>query len=271
MKFDLRYLQILFLSGFLTYGIVVLDWDIRLEQVAGVIISALLTQSLFCLAYNIPINAVKSALISSLGLSIILRSNYLFVFILAGFFAIGSKFLLRYDKKHFVNPANFGVVFIILFTGVAWISPAQWGHSETIFFIVTSLALIILTNLKKIDLALSFIIFYFGMDLLWNVGYKGWPLDYTLHNLSNGAIVLFSFFMITDPSSTPNSRLARILWVFLIAILAFYLGTFHFIKGAPIYALFFMSPFVPLLDKIMKESVFSWDSMERRTLYTNSI
>lgn len=270
MKLDLRLLQILFLGGFLTYGVAVLSWDIHPRQIALLIVTAAVIQSLFCLAFGLPIHTVKSSLITSLGLSIILRSNYDFIFALAGFFAIGSKYIFRYENKHFINPANFGVIFIILFTGLAWISPSQWGSSTILFFIVGSLGLMILTNLNKIDLAFSFILFYFGMDILWNVIYKGWPMDYTIHNISNGSTVLFTFFMITDPSSTPNARWARIIWVFLISLLAFYLSAFHYIKGAPLYALFFLSPLVPILDKLFRDSTFSWDSIVTRPLYTNA-
>jgi Na+-transporting NADH:ubiquinone oxidoreductase subunit NqrB len=271
MKFDLRLLQILFLGSFLLFGILILNWDTNFTNVLSVIAVALLTQSLFCLAFNLPINTVKSSLITALGLSILLRSNHPFIFGLAGFFAIGSKYIFRIGGKHFINPANFGVVFIILFTGLAWVSPGQWGNSTILFFVVGSLGLMILTNLSKIDLVLSFAFFYFGMDFCWNILYKGWPLDYFYQNLTNGSILLFSFFMITDPSSTPNSRSARIIWTFLVAALAFYLSAFCFVKGAPLYSLFLLSVMVPLLDKWSKASAFSWDSMKSRELFTNDV
>lgn len=270
MNFDLRYLQILFLSSFLSYGIRYLDWDISCDKIATIVFISVLTQGLFCLAFKIPVNAIKSALITALGISIIMRSNHLFIYGMAGFFAVASKYIFRINNKHFFNPANFGVVFIILFTGVAWISPAQWGNSTILFFIVGSMALLILTNIRKIDLAISFILFFFGLDFIWNIVYKNWPIDFFIHNISSGSLVLFTFFMITDPSSTPNSRTARIVWVFLISVFAFYLQAFKFIKGAPLFSLFLLSFAVPLFDYLFKnESKFAWDSMYKRELYTN--
>jgi Na+-transporting NADH:ubiquinone oxidoreductase subunit NqrB len=272
MKFDLRYLQIIFLSSFLAYGIYFLAWDISIEKIGMIVAIALLTQGMFCLAFKIPVNAIKSSMITALGISIIMRSNFLFIYGIAGFFAVSSKYIFRVNNKHFFNPANFGVIFIILFTGVAWISPAQWGQSANLIFVVGSMALLILTNLRKIDLALSFILFFFGLDFLWNIVYKGWEIDFFLHNISSGSIVLFTFFMITDPSSTPNSRIARVIWVALIALIAFYLQTFLFIKGAPLYALFIMSFSVPVFDIMFrKEGKFSWDSIYQRELFTNDI
>jgi Na+-transporting NADH:ubiquinone oxidoreductase subunit NqrB len=272
MKLDLRYLQILFLASFLVYGIQCLAWDISIEKISMVISISLLTQGMFCLAFKIPINAMKSAMITAIGISIILRSNFLFAYGMAGFFAVSSKYIFRVKNKHFFNPANFGIVFIILFTGVAWISPAQWGHSANLMFVVVSMALLILTNLRKIDLALSFIVFFFGIDFLCNIAYKGLGLDYLKIVTNSGSIVLFTFFLILDPSSSPNSRVARVIWVFLISCLAFYMQAFLFIKGAPLYALFMMSITVPILDYIFrKEGKFSWDSNLQRPLYTNDI
>jgi Na+-transporting NADH:ubiquinone oxidoreductase subunit NqrB len=183
---------------------------------------------------------------------------------------VASKFVFRSQNKHFFNPANFGVVFMVLFTGVAYISPAQWGNAAILLFILGSFGLLILTNIRKMDLAISWIVFFFGMDYLWNIYYKNWPLDFFVHSISSGSMILFTFFMITDPSSTPNSRVARVIWVFLVAALAFYLQAFKFIKGAPLYSLFIMSFTVPCFDYIFKdESRFSWDSMYRRPLYNN--
>lgn len=272
MKFDIRYLQILFLSAFLAYGMQILDWDISIEKISILISIAMLTQGLFCLAFKIPVNALKSALITALAISIIMRSNYLFIYGMAGFFAVSSKYIFRVQNKHFFNPANFGVIFMILFTGMAWISPAQWENSTILFFIVGSMSILILINTKKIDLVFSFIIFYLGINFIWIILYKGSPLDTLIHSITSGSMILFTFFMINDPSSTPNSRLARVIWVFLITILAFYLQIIRGVKDAPLYALFILSFAVPFFDYIFrKEGKFAWDSMYKRKLHTNSL
>jgi Na+-transporting NADH:ubiquinone oxidoreductase subunit NqrB len=45
---------------------------------------------------------------------------------LAGSLAISSKFLLQVEKKHFFNPANFGIIAALILTPDAWVSPGQW-------------------------------------------------------------------------------------------------------------------------------------------------
>jgi len=52
----------------------------------------------------------RSAAITSLGLCLLLRANHLPTVVLAGVLAIASKFVLRRYRKHFFNPANFGII-----------------------------------------------------------------------------------------------------------------------------------------------------------------
>ena len=62
----------------------------------------------------------------------------------------------------------------------------------------------------------AFIVFYcalvFGRSL-----YLGEPLTIPLHRLESGALLLFTFFMISDPKTTPDSRAGRVLFAALVA------------------------------------------------------
>ena len=64
--------------------------------------------------------------------------------------------------------------------------------------------------------------------------------------------------MITDPKTTPNHTAARIIWSMLVAAVAFYLTTFKFINGAPVWVLVCMQPIVPVLDYFFKAKKFEW-------------
>src|SRR5256885_429998 len=46
----------------------------------------------------------------------------------------------------------------------------------------------------------------------------GEPLAIPLHRLESGALVLFAFFMISDPKTTPDSRAGRVLFAALVAL-----------------------------------------------------
>ena len=75
-------------------------------------------------------NSIPSALITSLGLSLLLRADHYSTIVLASIAAIVSKFLLRVYDKHIFNPANFGIITVLLLTPDAWVSPGQWGEES---------------------------------------------------------------------------------------------------------------------------------------------
>ena len=79
-------------------------------------------------------------------------------------------------------------------------------------------------------------------------------------------ILLFSFFMITDPKTTPNHLVVRIIWSAAIAAIAFYLTAFKFMNGAPILVLVLAQPLVPLLDKFFKAKNFEWVPSKKYTV-----
>jgi Na+-translocating ferredoxin:NAD+ oxidoreductase RnfD subunit len=95
-------------------------------------------------------------------------------------------------------------------------------------------------------------------------------MDHFIQSVSTGSLLLFSFFMITDPKTIPNHRLARVLWCIAIAAVSFYLTAFKFMNSAPIFMLVFAQPLVPLLDKIFKARRFEWVKSKAYTTEENN-
>ena len=127
---DSRDYQIVFLATFLGLGITTRDWSIRPELILVLIITCCLTQLVLTIIFRPienPILALKSALITSLGLALLLRADRVSTMILAGMLAIASKFVFTSGNKHWFNPANFGIITALILTPDAWISPGQWG------------------------------------------------------------------------------------------------------------------------------------------------
>ena len=136
---DARHFQILFLGSFLFIVLFANDFPKEfLFQIGLTISSCIVFQLLFSFFTTKNYNSWKSALITSLGLSLLLKVDDLYWVILATFIAIGSKFLIKYNGKHLFNPANVGVVATILITQNAWISPGQWGSNIVYLFIIIS-------------------------------------------------------------------------------------------------------------------------------------
>ena len=270
---DARYFQIIFQSIFLGYGIMYLQWKNEYWLYSTYFLSCLATQ-LFCewlsSSKKTPLlkkftAGVPSVLITAFGLSLLLKTNSFPVAVFAALVSISSKYIFRINGKHIFNPSALGIVIAVLLTGNAWISPGQWGSNAVILFGVLSLGFIITTRIQKVDVSLAFLGVFAGLVFIRQIIYLGWPMDHFIQSVSTGSLLIFSFFMITDPKTIPNHKLVRILWSASVAGIAFYLSAFHFINGAPIFVLVLAQPLVPLLDKFFSAQKFEWHPIERQT------
>jgi Na+-transporting NADH:ubiquinone oxidoreductase subunit NqrB len=268
---DPRHFQIIFQSAFLTYGIFFLSWQQSPEIYFTYQIAGIITQTLCELIFNPqkqPLlgsawwrrwwQGIPSALISSFGLCLFLKTNSIPLAAAASALAILSKYVIRFNGKHLFNPSALAIVVAVLFSGNAWINPGQWGSGAFVFAGVLTLGVIVVTKVQKLDVSLAFLGTYalllFGRQII----YLDWPLDFFYQTISTGAVLVFSFFMISDPRTTPNHPQARILWAMLVAVLAFYLNSFQFVNGAPVFALVLAQFSVPLFDKIYQGNIFNW-------------
>ena len=267
---DARHFQLLFQSIFLGFGIYSLGWKAEWWLYLSYFSVSIVTQFSFELfksrenlwkRFN---GSFPSVLISSFGLSLLLKTNHLEIAALAAFISISSKFLIRINDKHIFNPSALGIVLTILLTEKAWFSPGQWGSSTVLLFGICCLGCIVVTRVQKLDTSISFLATYSALLFLRQIEYLGWPLDFFVQSITTGSLLLFSFFMITDPKTTPNHSIARVIWSMLVAVIAFYLTTFKFINGAPVWVLVFLQPLVPLLDSVFKAKLFEWKKSTKK-------
>ena len=257
MKPDPRLYQIATLASLLAYGLVRLDFEIPLVQAASMLGTALLTQFACTRLWRLPAFDPRSALISGLSLCLLLRTNSLSLSIAAAIVTVGSKFVIRFNGKHLFNPTNFGVVAMMLGTGLVWVSPAQWGNVTFFAFLMACLGGLVVNRAARSDVTFAFILFYMSLVFgrsLW----LGEPLVIPLHRLQSGALLLFTFFMISDPRTTPNSRLGRILFALLVAYGAWYVQFRMFRTNGLLWSLAFFSLTVPLIDRLFPGTRYEW-------------
>lgn len=263
---DPRYFQVIFQAIFLTYGILFLDWNADWQHyiisIGGCLLFQYGADSIRSKRFLRPNEFDRwgfSVLISAMSLCLLLKTNHWYVSLFAAFLTVGSKYILRFNKKHIFNPSAFGIVVTLLLTNDAWLSPAQWGSNAVIFFFVVTLGTIVVTRVQKLDVSLAFLLTFVGL-LYWRQVYVlGWPMDHFIHSVSTGSLLLFTFFMISDPRTSPNHPLARIIWAILIAVVSFYLAAFKWKYNTIIWVLVAAAPLVPLLDIIFKSRQFEWN------------
>ncbi len=254
---DPRWIQIFLLCTFLIFGCFFLGWSLQINIFLAGLVSSIATQQFWTHRFHLPKGTWKSAAITALGLCLLLKVNHWEWMALAGVLAISSKFLIRFSGKHIFNPSNFGIL-AILFLDRGWISPGQWGSGLLITTFLTICAAIILFGVNRWDVALTFIGALFILVSIHTVFYLGWPWDAVFHKFQSGTVLIFAFFMITDPKTSPDSRKGRVIWAAAIAVLSFVFAQYFYFYQAPVFALFLVSLITPILDRIFKSNPYQW-------------
>jgi Na+-transporting NADH:ubiquinone oxidoreductase subunit NqrB len=254
---DARHYQIVALSTLLVYNLGWLDFGARPLNSALAIAAALATQALCTWWFALPTFDPRSPLITGLSLSLLLRADEPWLHALAAVIAIGSKFLLRIDGKHIWNPAGLAIVVLLFTTQGIWISPGQWGSTVWLAALLAFFAILVLHAAQRSDIALFFLGSHAAL-LLARAWWLGDPLAIPIHQLQSGSLLIFAFFMISDPRTTPDSRLGRFLFALSVALLAHYLTFFIQMRPALYVALIALSPLILLIDKVLPAQRFQW-------------
>ncbi|MCE9610076.1 MAG: RnfABCDGE type electron transport complex subunit D [Chthoniobacter sp.] len=257
---DPRLYQIAALAGLLIYGLGWLDFEIGAVQAAVTLAGVLGTQWACSRLWKVDRFDPRSALISGLSLCLLLRTNHLGLALAAAVVTIASKFVLRWRGKHLFNPTNLGLVVMMLATDSrVWVSPGQWGNVAFFAFLMVCLGGLVVMRAARSDVTLAFLACYLGLVIgrtLW----LGEPLTIPLHRLQSGALLLFAFFMISDPKTTPDSRAGRILFAALVAWGAWYVQFRLFRTNGLLWSLAGFSCAVPLIDWLLPGVRYRWES-----------
>jgi enediyne biosynthesis protein E5 len=256
-RLDPRLYQIAVLGSLLVYGLLSLGFDISLPAAAITLSTVLATQAICDRLSGRNCN-YQSALISGLSLCLLLRTNHLPLAAVAAFMAIAAKFTFRIRSKHIFNPTNFAVVALLVLTDRVWVSPGQWGDATFFAFLMGCLGSIVVTRAARADVTFAFLFFYVGLLMLRSV-WLGEPLAIPLHRLQNGALLLFAFFMISDPKTTPDSRTGRVLFAALVALGAAYVQFRLFRTNGLLWSLALWSLFVPAIDRLVPGTRYVWN------------
>jgi Na+-transporting NADH:ubiquinone oxidoreductase subunit NqrB len=261
---DPRVYQIGTLASLLIYGMGWLDFDVTPSRVVLLLATVLATQWICDRLVGGPPfgSSARSALISGLSLCLLLRTNRTELAVLAAIVTIASKFLIRVDGKHVFNPTNGGIVAMLLLTNQVWVSPGQWGAAAFFAFLLACAGSLVVNRAARSDVSFAFIACYCAL-LFGRTFYLGEPLTIPLHRLESGALLLFTFFMISDPKTTPDSRLGRMLFAALVAFGAWYVQFRLFRTNGLLWSLAACSAVVPLINRIAPGPRYAWASQSK--------
>jgi Na+-translocating ferredoxin:NAD+ oxidoreductase RnfD subunit len=172
---------------------------------------------------------------------------------------IASKFVLKWHDKLVFNPTNFGLVAILLLTNQVWVSPAQWRSKMFFAFLIASAGGVVVYRAARSDVTYAFLLAYASI-LFGRAFWLGDPSAILLKQLQSGALLLFAFYMISDPKTTPNSRAGRIMFAVLVAIGAGYVQFGLYRTNGLLWSLAVCSIFTPLIDQLLPGTKYAWNA-----------
>lgn len=199
-----------------------------------------------------------SAHISGLAVSMLLYANdRLLPVVFAAVVAIGSKALLRVtvggSSRHFFNPSNFGItVTLLLFPWVGIAQPYQFtenlfGFADWILpaIIVCTGTLLNAKLTRRAPLILAWLGAFVGQALARSIWLDA-SFAAALMPMTGVAFILYTFYMVTDPATTPSTTLGQVVFGSSVAVTYGLLMTLHVVFG-----LFFALTIVSLIRGVV--------------------
>ena len=182
-----------------------------------------------------------SAYISGISVGILIRSPFLWPYVLASVISIVCKYVLRVRGRHLWNPSNFGVS-VVLFLAPATVSvlSVQWGNNIWPMAVIWTLGFFIVWRVGRLHVSATYVVAFVAFGLLRSA-ITGTPWPATLAPITGPMYQLFIFFMVTDPKVAVSTRRGRIVVVILVAFVEMLLRLAEVIY-APFYALFLVGP-----------------------------
>src|SRR5437868_8935947 len=184
-----------------------------------------------------------SAYISGISLTLLVKpqGGALWPFVLGGFIAIASKYVLRYRENHLWNPTNFAVSALLLAAPdrVSVLSH-QFGNDVTTNLVIWIFGLIIAARVGVLHITLTYVASFLILNSARAVA-LGMPVLPEIAPITGPMYQLFVFFMITDPRTVVRGRRRQIVVAVLIALMET-LIRFASDKGWPLPAAFNVGP-----------------------------
>lgn len=166
-----------------------------------------------------------SAAITGMSLSILLNYGHgSWLPLIAVFAAIASKYVITLNGRHLYNPALFAIVICLLFSdGLIAPAPAyQWGGTASVsVFIATCAIFLFVVKINRIPLVVSFLSSFivFAGVRAWLTQWHVPPVMIFMGAASSPAFYLFTFFMLTDPKTSPDNPRHQVVIGFSIAFI----------------------------------------------------
>jgi len=262
-------------------GQVALDFRVSVPQILAAILACALLEVALTFRKTKQVVWPASAMLTGSGVALILRivgqergdhwtwdGWYLFAGIAA--LSLLTKYWIRYRGTHVFNPSNVGLVAAFLVLGSAVIEPLDFWWAPLDFWMLAAYAVILVggvlitSRLHLLTLAAVFwLTLAVGLGVLAASGHcmtAAWALQPVCGTyfwsviVASPEVLVFLFFMITDPKTIPEGRAARIAFAVCLGVICTLLmapQTTEFgAKVGLLAGLVVMTPLRFLLDRV---------------------
>jgi Na+-translocating ferredoxin:NAD+ oxidoreductase RnfD subunit len=188
-----------------------------------------------------------SAYITGISVGILVRSPFLWPYVLASLISIASKYVLRVNGRHLWNPSNLGVS-AVLFLAPATVSllSIQWGNNIWPMVVIWTLGSAIVWRVGRLHISAAYVVSFLFFSFVRSA-ITGQPWLANVAPITGPMYQLFIFFMVTDPKTTVRSFRGQIAVVFVVAFVEALLRLSEVVY-APFYALFLVGPSALLIE-----------------------
>lgn len=276
-------------------GQTVLGFKVSIAQILFTVVLCALIEVALSLLRDAALIWPASGLLTGSSIAFILRASGtrhgdwwslhgIQYFALAAVISLLSKHLLRPGGKHLFNPSNVGIVSTLLLAGPARVFPQYlwWGdlHAPVLAALTVILlgGLWVLRPVRMYAMAASFLATFtvlvgvFALSgrrfvAVWHSG-PVTGMSFWLIIAASPEVLVFAFFMMPDPRTTPSTVRGRVIFGVLTAALAgallFFQPTEFGIKLAILSSLTFTCALAPVLDGSIRARLRAWQRDARR-------
>jgi len=190
------------------------------ERLAVALLTCTITEALLSAFVRGRVVNLQSAYISGISLTLLLKPQgaTLWPFVLGGFLAIASKYVLQYRGNHLWNPTNFAISCLLLAApNRISVLSHQWGNDVATNLVIWTFGLVIAARVRVVHITLTYVVSFLVLNSL-RATLLHQPVLPEIAPITGPMYQLFVFFMITDPRTIVRDRRWQMVVAVLVAV-----------------------------------------------------
>ena len=225
-------------------GQVALGFQVSVPQILAAILTCAVIEVALTFRTSRSFVWPASAMLTGSGVALILRvvgtppgDHWTFyawyVFAAVAGLSLLTKYVIRYHGSHVFNPSNIGLVVAFVVLGTSRVEPLDfwWAPLEipmiAAYAVIITGGLLITRRLHLLALGATFwVALTIGVSILAGSGHcmtARWAfepvcgVDFVRVIVTSPEVLIFLFFMMTDPKTVPGGQVGRVVFGFLVA------------------------------------------------------